>query len=55
LHGLKKSALRRLAEVGATAHELMAISGHKTLAETQRYTDAADKTRLANSAMAKRG
>jgi integrase len=55
LHGLKKSALRRLAEDGATAHELMAISGHKTLSEVQRYADAADKVRLADSAMAKRG
>jgi integrase len=55
LHGLKKSAMRRLAEAGATAHELMAVSGHKILSEVQRYSDAADKTRLADSAMAKRG
>jgi integrase len=54
LHGLKKSGMRRLAEAGGTAHELMAISGHKTLTEVQRYTDAADKKRLADSAMAKR-
>jgi hypothetical protein len=31
----------------------MAISGHKTLAEVQRYTSAVDKKRLAGSAMAK--
>jgi hypothetical protein len=42
--------LRRLAEAGATAHELMAVSGHKTLAMTQRYTAAADKKRLSDSA-----
>jgi integrase len=53
LHGLKKSAMRRLAEAGNTAHELMAISGHKTLTEVQRYTNAADKKRLAESGMAK--
>jgi integrase len=53
LHGLKKSAMRRLAEAGNTAHELMAISGHKTLTEVQRYTAAADKKRLAESGMAK--
>ena len=53
LHGLKKSAMRRLAEAGNTAHELMAISGHKTLTELQRYTGAADKKRLAESGMAK--
>ena len=39
LHGLKKGGMRRLAEAGGTAHELMAISGHKTLTEVQRYTD----------------
>ena len=53
LHGLKKSAMRRLAEAGNTAHELMAISGHKTLTEVQRYTSAADKKQLAVSGMAK--
>ena len=54
LHGLKKSGMRRLAEVGNTTHELMAISGHKTLTEVQRYTDDADRKRLAESGMAKR-
>jgi integrase len=54
LHGLKKGGMRRFAETGSTAHELMAISGHKTLSEVQRYTEAADKERLADSAMAKR-
>src|SRR6516162_5454117 len=54
LHGLKKSGMRRYAESGATAHELMALSGHKTLSEVQRYTQAVDKKRLAASAMAKR-
>jgi integrase/recombinase XerD len=45
LHGLKKSGMRRLAEDGATTHELMAISGHRTLSEVQRYTDAVDRKR----------
>jgi integrase len=54
LHGLKKGGMRRLAEAGTTTHELMAISGHKTLAEVQRYTDAADRKRLADTGMAKR-
>jgi integrase len=53
LHGLKKGGMRRIAEAGGTAHELMAISGHKTLSEVQRYTSAADKKRLAESGMAK--
>jgi integrase len=54
LHGLKKAGMRRLAEDGGTTHELMAISGHKTLSEVQRYTDAADQKRLADQVMAKR-
>lgn len=53
LHGLKKAGMRRLAEAGGTAHELMAISGHKTLAEVQRYTKDADRRKLADAGMAK--
>jgi integrase len=53
LHGLKKGGLRRGAEAGMTTHELMAISGHKTLSEVQRYTSDADRKRLANTGMAK--
>ena len=47
MHGLKKGGMRRLAEAGGTAHELMAVSGHKTLTEVQRYTKDADRKRLA--------
>jgi integrase len=54
LHGLKKGGMRRLAEDGATTHELMAMSGHLTLSEVQRYTDDADRLRLADRAMAKK-
>lgn len=53
LDGLKKGGMRRGAEKGMTAHELMALSGHKTLTEVQRYTEKADKKRLASSGMAK--
>jgi integrase len=53
LHGLKKGGLRRGADAGMTTHELMAISGHKTLSEIQRYTVDADRKRLADSGMAK--
>ena len=53
LHGLKKGGMRRLAEAGGTAHELMAFSGHKTLTEVQRYTADADRKRLADAAIAK--
>src|SRR6185436_17321477 len=54
LHGLKKGGMRRLAEAGNTTHELMAISGHRTLSEVQRYTEDADQKRLADTGMAKK-
>jgi len=50
-HGLRKAICRRLAEAGCTSHEIMAISGHKTLAEVDRYTKAANREKLAQSAM----
>jgi integrase len=46
-HGLRKAALTRLADCGCTAHEIAAISGHKSLAEVERYTKRADQIRLA--------
>jgi integrase len=52
-HGLRKAALRRLAEHGSTTKEIAAVSGHRTLSEIQRYTDRADQARLAQSAVAK--
>lgn len=52
-HGLRKATAARLAERGATAHEIMAITGHKTLEEVERYTRAAGRAKLADSAMAK--
>jgi len=54
MHGLKKAGMRRLAEDGNTPHELMAISGHKTLIEVQRYTADVDRKRLADQGMAKK-
>jgi integrase len=52
-HGLRKAAGRRLAEAGCTAHEIMAVLGHKTLTEAERYTREADQARLATAAMTK--
>jgi integrase len=54
-HGLRKAAARRLAEAGCTAHEIMSFTGHTTLKEVQRYTAAADRRQLADSAAAKIG
>ena len=52
-HGLRKAAARRLAEAGCTAHEIASITGHASLREVQRYTKAADQSRLAVAAMNK--
>jgi enterobacteria phage integrase len=52
-HGLRKAAARRLAEAGCSANEIAAITGHKTLAEVERYTRAADQERLARQAIQK--
>jgi integrase len=52
-HGLRKAACRRLADALCTPHEIMAISGHATLKEVQRYTIGTDQARLARNAMAK--
>lgn len=46
-HGLRKAIARRLAEAGAGAHVVGAVTGHKTLSEVQRYTEAADRDRMA--------
>ena len=51
-HGLRKAACRRLAEAGCTQHQIAAISGHLSLSEVQRYTRAADQSRMARAAMA---
>ena len=53
LHGLKKGGMRRIAETGASTHELRSISGHKTLAMIQHYTDAVDQKKLAAAAYTK--
>ena len=52
-HGLRKAALRRLAEHGGTTKEIAAVSGHRSLSEIERYTARADQMRLADSAISK--
>jgi len=54
-HGLRKAGLRRLAEHGASTKELQSMSGHRTLAEVERYTARADRAKLSASAVAKLG
>ena len=49
LHGLRKSATETLAELGLTNHQIMAITGHTTLKEVDRYTKDAERRRMAES------
>jgi len=51
LHGLRKSAGRCLAEASATTRQIMAILGHKTLAEAERYTREVEQKRMAQQGM----
>jgi integrase len=52
-HGLRKAAATHFADRGATAHELMAWFGWKTIAEAERYTRTANRKALAQG-MARR-
>ena len=52
-HGLRKSAARRLAEAGASANEIGAVTGHRDLAEVSRYTKSAEQAKLATAAFAR--
>ncbi|NOQ41848.1 MAG: tyrosine-type recombinase/integrase, partial [Desulfuromusa sp.] len=50
VHGLRKAAAARLAELGCTEFEIMAITGHRTSKEVTRYTRAASQRTRAESA-----
>jgi enterobacteria phage integrase len=52
-HGLRKAAARRLAEAGCTTHEIASITGHKSLKEVERYTQAANRAGMADAGMDK--
>ena len=47
-HGLRKAIARRLAEAGASPHEIMAVTGHSTLKEVERYARAAGRAGMAD-------
>ena len=53
VHGLRKAAAARLAELGCTEFEIMAITGHQTSKEVTRYTKAASQKIRAASALVK--
>ncbi len=50
-HGLRKAGATIAANNGATAHQLMAMFGWRTLKMAEQYTRAADQRRLAEAAM----
>jgi site-specific recombinase XerD len=52
-HGLRKACATALAEAGATAHEMVSVTGHQSLEEIERYTRGAKRKHLADRAMKK--
>ena len=52
-HGLRKATASRLAELGCSEDEIGAITGHLTSKEIRRYTKAARRRVMAESAMSK--
>jgi integrase len=52
-HGLRKAGATRLAEAGATVHELNAIYGWSGSKMASLYTESADRARLARRAIGK--
>jgi integrase/recombinase XerD len=52
-HGVRKATSTAPAEAGATPHEIMAVTGHQTLEEVERYTKTASRRKTADAAMAK--
>jgi integrase len=55
LHGLRKAMGRRLAEAGASAHEIASVLGHESLASVQVYTRMYDRAKAADAALDKLG
>jgi integrase len=54
-HGLRKAAARRVAEGGGTARQIMAVTGHRTLSEAERYTRDVDQENMARTAVGMMG
>src|SRR5271166_5285332 len=52
-HGLRKATAAHLAECGATTNEILAITGHQSLTQVTGYTRKANRSKMADEAMAK--
>ncbi len=50
-HGLRNSASKRLADAGCSPHQIMAVTGHKTIRMVEKYTRQANQKRLASAAI----
>jgi integrase len=53
LHGLRKTAARKLAEAGATEEQIKPIAGHTTSAMVAHYVKGANQRKLAKAAILK--
>lgn len=51
IHGFRKLAATELANAGCSPHEIASITGHRTLAMVQLYTQSVDQVRLAGAAV----
>jgi site-specific recombinase XerD len=51
-HGLRKAICRRLVRLGLNAHQIMAVTGHKNLAQVQRYCQEFERELAAEQAIA---
>ena len=55
LHGLRKSAIIRMIDGGATLFEVMSVTGHKSVSSLRHYMEGYDKVAAAERAFAKAG
>lgn len=51
IHGLRKLAATALAQAGCSTHEIAAVTGHRSLAMVQLYTESAAQEQLAEAAI----
>ena len=52
-HGVRKASATEMAENEATPHQIMAVTGHQSLKEVDRYTRAARRRKMADAGVAK--
>jgi integrase len=53
VHGLRKLCATILTQAGCSTHEIGRVTGHRTLAMIQHYTDSVGQQASAEAAMAK--